>query len=33
MNKIFVDIMKLMKTHYKDERIIIPLYKTLDYIL
>ena len=23
----------LMKAHYKDERIIVPLYKTLDFLL
>lgn len=33
MDRLFGDILKLMRAHYKDERIIIPLYKTLDYIL
>ncbi len=26
-------IIDLMKSHYKDERIIVPLYKTLDFLL
>lgn len=26
-------IIDLMKTHYKEERIIVPLYKTVDFLL
>lgn len=26
-------IMALMKDHYKEERVIVPLYKTLDFLL
>jgi hypothetical protein len=26
-------IMVLMKDHYKEERVIVPLYKTLDFLL
>ena len=26
-------VLDLMKAHFKDERIIVPLYKTLDFLL
>jgi len=26
-------IIDLMKTHYKEERIIVPLYKTVDFLI
>ena len=29
----FLIVIKLMKNHFRDERIIVPLYKTLDFIL
>jgi len=27
------EVLELMKKHFKEERVIVPLYKTLDYIL
>ncbi len=29
----FNDVIKLLKNYFRDDRIIIPLYKTLDFIL
>ena len=33
MHRLLKEILKLMKECYRDDRIIVPLYKTLDYIL
>lgn len=33
LEQFFNDVIKLLKNYFRDDRIIIPLYKTLDFIL
>ena len=33
MHRLLREILQLMKECYRDERVIVPLYKTLDFIL
>ena len=33
MVRMFGDIIKILKENYRDDRVIIPMYKTIDYIL
>lgn len=33
LDQFFNDVVKLLKNYFRDDRIIIPLYKTLDFVL
>lgn len=33
MDQLMSEVLRLMKESYRDERIIVPLFKTLDFIL
>lgn len=33
LEQFFNDVIKLLKNYFRDDRIIIPLYKTLDFVL
>ena len=33
MGFLFTEIIGILKEHYRDDRIIVPMYKTIDYIL
>jgi hypothetical protein len=33
LDQFLIDVVKLMKNYFRDDRIIVPLYKTLDFVL
>ena len=33
MDRLITEVIKILKDHFRDDRIVIPMYKTLDYIL